>query len=106
MKKLVIATRRSRLALWQAEHIAKELKQIHRGLVVDFLPLSTRGDELLDRRLDDAGGKARADSHTRAMLALPPWPNVRLLESMVQAARARGPVIAAPHPGQTGPDLR
>lgn len=57
MKKLVIATRRSRLALWQAEHIASKLRALHRRLEVDLLPLSTRGDELLDRRLDDAGGK-------------------------------------------------
>jgi hydroxymethylbilane synthase len=57
MKKLVIATRRSRLALWQAEHIASQLKILHAGLEVDLLPLSTRGDELLDQRLDKAGGK-------------------------------------------------
>jgi hydroxymethylbilane synthase len=57
MRKLVIATRRSRLALWQAEHIAGVLKNLHSGLKVDLLPLSTRGDELIDQRLDKAGGK-------------------------------------------------
>jgi hydroxymethylbilane synthase len=57
MKKLVIATRRSRLALWQAEHIKQRLEALHAGLQVELLPLSTRGDELLDRRLDEAGGK-------------------------------------------------
>jgi hydroxymethylbilane synthase len=57
MKKLVIATRRSRLALWQAEHVATLLKGFHRGLSVELLALSTRGDELIDRRLDQAGGK-------------------------------------------------
>jgi len=57
MKKLVIATRRSRLALWQAEHIAARLRKLHQGLQVELLPLSTRGDELIDRRLDEAGGK-------------------------------------------------
>ena len=56
-KKLVIATRRSRLAMWQAEHIKEKLEAHHTGLQVELLPLSTRGDELLDRRLDDAGGK-------------------------------------------------
>ncbi|HEU4352767.1 MAG TPA: hydroxymethylbilane synthase [Burkholderiales bacterium] len=55
--KLVIATRRSRLALWQAGHIKHRLETLHRGLVVETLPLSTRGDELVDRRLDQAGGK-------------------------------------------------
>ena len=57
MKKLVIATRRSRLALWQAEHIATRLRELHKGLQVELLPMSTRGDELIDRRLDQAGGK-------------------------------------------------
>jgi hydroxymethylbilane synthase len=57
MTKLVIATRRSRLALWQAEYIGKKLTDLHPGLAVELLALSTRGDELLDRRLDDAGGK-------------------------------------------------
>jgi hydroxymethylbilane synthase len=57
VNKLVIATRRSRLALWQAEHIAAQLRRLHSGLRVELLPLTTRGDELLDRRLDSAGGK-------------------------------------------------
>ncbi|HEX9398143.1 MAG TPA: hydroxymethylbilane synthase [Burkholderiales bacterium] len=57
MKKLVIATRRSRLALWQAEHVGQRLAAAHRGLAVELLPMTTRGDELLDARLDQAGGK-------------------------------------------------
>jgi len=57
VKKLVIATRRSRLALWQAEHIQKELQRLHSGLTVDLLPMSTKGDEILDRSLDQVGGK-------------------------------------------------
>ena len=57
MKRLVIATRRSRLALWQAGHIKEKLEARHAGLRIELLPLSTRGDELLDRRLYEAGGK-------------------------------------------------
>ena len=57
MRKLVIATRRSRLALWQAEHIATLLKKFHPGMEVELLPLTTRGDELIDQRLDKVGGK-------------------------------------------------
>jgi hydroxymethylbilane synthase len=57
MKTLTIATRRSRLALWQAEHVKQRLEAAHPGLDVRLLPLSTRGDELLDARLDEAGGK-------------------------------------------------
>src|SRR5688572_23960330 len=53
--KLVIATRRSRLALWQAEHVKGLLER--RGAEVALLPMSTRGDELLDQRLDKVGGK-------------------------------------------------
>ncbi|HEX2567596.1 MAG TPA: hydroxymethylbilane synthase [Burkholderiales bacterium] len=55
--KLVIATRRSRLALWQAEHVRARLQASHPGLQVELLAMSTRGDELLEARLDQAGGK-------------------------------------------------
>jgi len=57
LKKLVIATRRSRLALWQAEHIQRELQRLHPGLTVALLPMSTKGDEILDRSLESVGGK-------------------------------------------------
>jgi len=57
MRRLVIATRRSRLALWQAEHVKARLERAHAGLAVELLPMTTRGDELLDQRLDDVGGK-------------------------------------------------
>jgi hydroxymethylbilane synthase len=56
-QRLTIATRRSRLALWQAEHIKAELERLHAGLAVALLPMSTRGDEVLDRSLDQIGGK-------------------------------------------------
>jgi len=55
--RLRIATRRSRLALWQAGHVRERLEALHPGLAVELLPLSTRGDELLDERLDKVGGK-------------------------------------------------
>jgi hydroxymethylbilane synthase len=57
VKRLVIATRRSRLALWQAGHVKGLLEARHAGLAVELLPMTTRGDELLDRRLDQVGGK-------------------------------------------------
>jgi hydroxymethylbilane synthase len=57
VNRLVIATRRSRLALWQAEHVKSRLESLHKGLTVELLPMSTRGDELVDRRLDQVGGK-------------------------------------------------
>jgi hydroxymethylbilane synthase len=54
---LVIATRRSPLALWQAGHVKQRIESARAGLAVDLLALSTRGDELIDQRLDQAGGK-------------------------------------------------
>jgi len=54
---LRIATRRSRLALWQAEHVKARLEAGHPGLRVALVPLSTRGDEMLDASLAKLGGK-------------------------------------------------
>ncbi|MBH9578733.1 hydroxymethylbilane synthase [Inhella proteolytica] len=53
---LRIATRKSRLALWQAEHVRDRL-QNEWGVQVELVPLSTRGDEILDRSLSKVGGK-------------------------------------------------
>jgi hydroxymethylbilane synthase len=57
MTRLAIATRQSRLALWQAQHVKQRLEKAHPGLAVELLPMTTRGDQLLDRRLDTVGGK-------------------------------------------------
>ncbi len=52
-----IATRKSALALWQAEHVAAELRKLDDVDDVELVPLSTRGDEILDRSLQKIGGK-------------------------------------------------
>ena len=52
-----IATRKSALALWQAEHVAAELRRLDDVEAVELVPLSTRGDEILDRSLQKIGGK-------------------------------------------------
>lgn len=57
MTTLRIATRKSPLALWQTEHVAERLRAAHPGLTVELIPLSTRGDEILDRSLAAIGGK-------------------------------------------------
>ena len=57
MDLLRIATRKSPLALWQTEHVAARLRAAHPGLEVALVPLSTRGDEVLDRSLAAIGGK-------------------------------------------------
>jgi hydroxymethylbilane synthase len=54
---LRIATRKSALALWQAEHVAALLRTAHPGLAVELVPMSTRGDEILDQPLATIGGK-------------------------------------------------
>jgi hydroxymethylbilane synthase len=69
MRRLVIATRRSRLALWQAEHVKARLEAVHAGLAVDLAPMSTRGDELQDRRLGEAGGKGLFVKELEAAMA-------------------------------------
>ncbi|MBM3389119.1 MAG: hydroxymethylbilane synthase [Betaproteobacteria bacterium] len=53
---VVIATRESRLALWQAEHVRALLQQRF-GLSVSLLGMTTQGDQILDRALSKVGGK-------------------------------------------------
>ena len=57
MKHLRIATRQSALALWQAEHVAARLRLAHPGLDIELVPMTTRGDQVLDRPLAEIGGK-------------------------------------------------
>jgi hydroxymethylbilane synthase len=54
---LRIATRESALAMWQAEHVAALLRALHPELAVELVPMTTRGDQLLDRPLSAIGGK-------------------------------------------------
>ncbi len=53
---VIIATRESRLALWQAEHV-RDLLAGHFGWRVELLGMTTRGDQILDRALSKVGGK-------------------------------------------------
>ncbi len=57
IKSLRIATRESALALWQSEHVAERLRQAHPQLTVILVPMTTRGDQVLDRALSAVGGK-------------------------------------------------
>jgi hydroxymethylbilane synthase len=54
---LRIATRKSPLALWQAEHVRARLLALHPGLEVELVRLSTQGDRVLDSPLAKIGGK-------------------------------------------------
>jgi len=57
VKTLVIATRKSALALWQANFVKGELERYHAGLDVQLLGMTTRGDQWLNAPLRELGGK-------------------------------------------------
>lgn len=52
-----IATRKSRLALWQAGHVAERIQAAHPGIATRLVPIVTEGDRILDRALTASGGK-------------------------------------------------
>lgn len=57
METLRIATRASRLALWQSNHVAALIRRSHPELAVELVPMTTRGDQILDQPLAKIGGK-------------------------------------------------
>lgn len=57
METIRIATRKSALAMWQAEHVQALLQKQYPNRVVTLVPMSTRGDEVLDKKLSVIGGK-------------------------------------------------
>jgi hydroxymethylbilane synthase len=54
---ITIATRKSPLAMWQAEHVAAELKRVHPDIEVELMGMTTQGDKILDTPLAKIGGK-------------------------------------------------
>ena len=52
-----IATRKSALAMWQANHVQALLEQAHPGIEIELVPIVTKGDRILDRPLAAIGGK-------------------------------------------------
>ena len=57
LPKLVIASRESRLAMWQAEHVREKLATLYPHRNIEILGMTTRGDQILDRTLSKVGGK-------------------------------------------------
>ncbi|SFB91203.1 hydroxymethylbilane synthase [Massilia yuzhufengensis] len=55
--KLIIASRESRLAMWQAQHVRARLAALYPSCSVEILGMTTRGDQILDRTLSKVGGK-------------------------------------------------
>jgi hydroxymethylbilane synthase len=57
LRPIRIATRKSALALWQAEYVKARLQEAHPGIEVTLVPMVSRGDKLLDSPLSKIGGK-------------------------------------------------
>lgn len=108
MKKIRIATRQSRLALWQAEHVAMRLRAAHAGLEVILAPMVTQGDRVLDRSLATVGGKGlfvkeletallehRADIAVHSMKDVPSHlPSGMRLSALLNRADARDAFVS------------
>lgn len=56
-KTVRIATRKSALALWQAEYVKAQLEHFHQDIIVELVPMTTKGDIILDTPLAKVGGK-------------------------------------------------
>ena len=109
---LRIATRQSKLALWQAEHVAARLRESHPGLHVVLVPMTTTGDRVQDRALSEVGGKAlfikelevamaehRADIAVHSMKDVPSeMPPGMTLAAMLPRADARDAFLSLRHP--------
>ena len=106
---LRIATRKSQLALWQAEHVAMRLRRAHAGLAVELVPIVTQGDRIQDRSLAAIGGKGlfikelevaleerRADIAVHSMKDLPgALPEGLGIEAVLERADARDALLTA-----------
>ncbi len=105
---LRVATRKSQLALWQAEHVATLLRQAHMGLTVELVPLLTQGDRIQDRSLAAIGGKGlfikelemaiedrRADIAVHSMKDVPAdLPDGLMIAAVLKRADARDALVA------------
>lgn len=67
-RRLRLATRRSKLALWQADHVAALLRAAHPGIEIDVVPLATEGDRRVDVPLSEIGGKGVFATEIQAAL--------------------------------------
>ncbi|HEY4442789.1 MAG TPA: hydroxymethylbilane synthase [Steroidobacteraceae bacterium] len=113
---LRIATRKSQLALWQAEHVAALLRAAHPGLEVDLVPMVTQGDRIQDRTLAAIGGKGlfikelevaleeqRADIAVHSMKDLPgDLPEGLTIAAVLERADARDALLTASAGGLDG----
>ena len=110
---LRIATRKSPLALWQAEHVRDRLLALHPGLQVELLKMSTQGDRILDSPLAKIGGKGlfvkeleqgmldgRADLAVHSMKDVPAeLPDGLCLGAILDREDPRDAFVSAQYPG-------
>ena len=108
-----IATRKSPLALWQAEHVRDRLLALHPGLQVELLKMSTQGDRILDSPLAKIGGKGlfvkeleqgmldgRADLAVHSMKDVPAeLPDGLCLGAILDSEDPRDAFVSAQYPG-------
>jgi hydroxymethylbilane synthase len=106
---LRIATRKSQLALWQAEHVAALLRGAHEGLEIELVPMVTQGDRIQDRSLAAIGGKGlfikelevaleerRADIAVHSMKDLPgDLPDGLIIAAVLERADPRDALLTA-----------
>ncbi len=109
---LRIATRRSPLALWQAEHVAARLQALYPGQTVTLVPIKTQGDRILDVPLAKIGGKGlfikeleqallegQADLAVHSMKDVPAeLPAGLCLSTLLESADPRDALLSR-HPG-------
>jgi hydroxymethylbilane synthase len=106
-----IATRQSKLALWQAEHVSELLQAAHPALRIELVKITTQGDRIVDRPLADIGGKGlfikelevalaerRADIAVHSMKDVPSdLPPGMALAAMLTRADARDAFVSNRH---------
>jgi hydroxymethylbilane synthase len=106
---LRIATRKSQLALWQAEHVSALLRAAHPGLQIELVPLLTQGDRIQDRTLAAIGGKGlfikelevaledlRADIAVHSMKDVPAdLPHGLIIGAVLKRADPRDALVSA-----------
>ena len=68
--KIIIASRESRLAMWQAVHVQGRLSSLNPGAEVVILGMTTKGDQILDRPLAEIGGKGLFIKELEVAMAL------------------------------------
>lgn len=112
MPSIRIATRQSKLALWQAEHVSALLRAAHPGLDIELVKITTQGDRIVDRPLAAIGGKGlfikelevalaenRADIAVHSMKDVPAeLPEGMALASMLPRADARDAFVSGRFP--------